>query len=148
MQTGDSTWQNTGHNIRTLCCKRQWKPKEWNVIFCMFDSAHGITHLFVHHRTTDKYIFKVKVFFSEKIMSSTTQTNVWGRKIQDLYNDRYLKIFNYNSAVLFLNLTWTFHMAPSYIHILPHLYICSMPHIVEELPKSKEHDCLDNIIMS
>jgi len=68
----------------------------------MFDSANGIIHLFVHHTTTDKYIFKVKVFLSQKFLSSTMQINVWGRKIQDLYNDRYLKTFNYNSAALFL----------------------------------------------
>ena len=75
--------------------------KKENIIVCMFDSAHGIIHLFIHHRTTHKYIFKVKVFLSQKFLS-TIQTNVWGREIQDLY-DRYLKIFNYTSAALFLS---------------------------------------------
>jgi len=50
--------------------------KKENVIFCMFDSANGIIHLFVHHTTTDKYIFKVKVFLSQKFLSSTMQINV------------------------------------------------------------------------
>jgi hypothetical protein len=75
--------------------------KKENIIFCMLDSAHGIIHLSVHHRTTYKYVFKVKVL-SQKFLQSTIPTNIWGRKIQDLYNDRYLKIFNYNSAALFL----------------------------------------------
>jgi len=66
--------------------------KEENII-CMLESANEIIHLHVHHRTTHKYIFKVKVFLSQKFLSPTIQTNVWGRKIQDLYNDRYLKIF-------------------------------------------------------
>jgi hypothetical protein len=50
--------------------------KKENIIFCMFDSAHGITHLFVHHRTTDKHILKAKVFLSQKFLLSTVQTNV------------------------------------------------------------------------
>ena len=45
-------------------------------------------------------------------------------------------------------MTLTIHMAPSYVHILPHLCICSFPHIMEKLPKSMEHVCLDNITMS
>jgi len=55
--------------------KRENLKKE-NIIICMFDSAHGIIHLFVHHRTTHKYIFKVKVFLSQKFLSSTIETNV------------------------------------------------------------------------
>jgi len=39
-------------------------------------------------------------------------------------------------------------MAPRYIHNLPHLHIRSIPRIMEELPKSKEHVCLDDITMS
>jgi hypothetical protein len=43
---------------------------------------------------------KAKVFLSQKFLLSTVQTNVWGRKIQDLYNARYLKILYYTSAAL------------------------------------------------
>jgi hypothetical protein len=56
--------------------KERENQKKENVIFCVFDSAHGITQLFVYHRTTDKYISKVKVFFSQKFLSSTLQTKV------------------------------------------------------------------------
>ena len=62
--------ENTGHNIRTVCSKKESKPKgKEKIKFYMFDSALGIIHLSVHHRTTDKYIFKVKAFVSQKFLS-------------------------------------------------------------------------------
>jgi hypothetical protein len=68
--------KNTVITFEHYAARERENLKKENVIFCMFDSAHGITHLFVYHRTTDKYTFKVKIFFSQKFLSSTVQTKV------------------------------------------------------------------------
>jgi hypothetical protein len=49
--------------------RKTGNPKEKIIKFYMFDSALGIIHLSVHHRTADKYIFKVKAFISQKFLS-------------------------------------------------------------------------------
>jgi hypothetical protein len=45
-------------------------PPKKKIKFYMFDSVLGIIHPSVHHRTADKYIFKVKAFVSQKFLSS------------------------------------------------------------------------------
>lgn len=50
-------------------------------------------------------------------------------------------LYTDNLWIIF-DLTWTIHMAPTYIHVFPYLYIGSTACIVEELSKSEEHSWL------